>query len=48
MALPRMFVGFSSTDYRSYRLMRAWTAHENIDFDFADSQLDEAVNSENE
>jgi hypothetical protein len=31
-----------------YRLMCAWKAHEHIDFDFADFQLDEANNSENE
>jgi MTH538 TIR-like domain (DUF1863) len=28
--------------------MCAWKAHENIDFDFADFQLDEAIDSENE
>jgi hypothetical protein len=27
--------------------MCAWKAHEHIDFDFADFQLDEAINSEN-
>jgi MTH538 TIR-like domain (DUF1863) len=48
MALPRTFVGFSSTDIGYYRLMCAWKAHEHIDFDFADFQLDEAINSENE
>jgi hypothetical protein len=48
MALPRTFVGFSSTDIASYRLMCAWKAHENIDFDFCDCQLQTAINSENE
>jgi hypothetical protein len=47
MALPRTFVGFSSADIRSYRMMCAWKSHEHIDFDFADFQLDEAINSEN-
>jgi hypothetical protein len=47
MALPRTFVSFSSTHIRHYRLMCAWKAHEHIDFDFADFQLDEAINSEN-
>jgi len=28
--------------------MCAWKAHEHIDFNFADFQLDEAINSENE
>jgi hypothetical protein len=48
MPLPRTFVGFSSTDILHYRLMCAWKAHEHIDFDFADFQLDEAIDSENE
>jgi MTH538 TIR-like domain (DUF1863) len=48
MALPRTFVGFSSTDIHYYHLMCAWKEHEHIDFDFADFQLDEAINSENE
>ena len=47
MALTRTFVSFSSTDIGRYRLMCAWKAHEHIDFDFADFQLDEAINSEN-
>ena len=47
MALPRTFVSFSSTDIGRYHLMRAWKAHDNIDFDFADFQLDESVNSHN-
>ena len=45
MALPRTFVGFSSTDIGRYRMMMAWKANENIDFDFADFQLDDAINS---
>ncbi len=47
-ALPRTFVGFSSTDILQYHLMRAWKAHEHIDFNFADFQLDQAINSEDE
>lgn len=48
MALPRTFVGFSSTDILQFRLMQAWKANENIDFDFADFQLNDAINSQNE
>jgi hypothetical protein len=48
MGLPRTFVGFSSTDIRSYHLMLAWKEHEKIDFDFCDCQLQKALNSENE
>lgn len=48
MGLPRTFVGFSSTDIRYYRLMQAWKAHEHIDFDFADCQLENEVNSDDE
>ena len=48
MALPRTFVGFSSTDLNYYRLMLAWKAHEKIDFDFVDCQLQSELNSENE
>jgi hypothetical protein len=48
MGLPRAFVGFSSTDIRSYRLMQAWKANEHIDFNFADCQLGQEVDSENE
>src|SRR5438309_6013920 len=48
MPIPRTFVGFSRTDILQYRLMCASKAHEHIDFDFADFQLDEAINSENE
>jgi hypothetical protein len=40
-------VSFSSTDIGRYRLMCAWKAHEHIDFDFADFQVDEAINSRN-
>lgn len=43
-----MFVGFSSKDILQYRLMCAWKAHEHIDFDFADFQIDEAIASEDE
>ena len=48
MGLPRTFVGFSSTDIHNYRLMLAWKANKNIDFNFADCQLNREVNSENE
>ncbi len=48
MGLPRTFVGFSSTDIRYYRLMQAWKANDNIEFDFANCQLQTEVNSENE
>jgi hypothetical protein len=48
VALPRTFVGFSSTDIGHYRLMCAWKEHEHIDFDFADFQLEQAIDSENE
>ncbi|MCW5239090.1 TIR domain-containing protein [Verminephrobacter eiseniae] len=48
MGLPRTFVGFSSTDIRYYRLMQAWKANEHIDFNFADCQLDQEINSEDE
>lgn len=43
--LPRTFVSFSSADKHRFDLMRAWNAHEHIDFNFADFQLDEAINS---
>jgi hypothetical protein len=48
MALPRTFVGFSSTDIHYYWMMCAWKAHEDIDFNFADFQLDDAIDSEDE
>lgn len=48
MGLPRTFVSFSSTDIRYYRLMQAWKANENIDFNFTDCQLAQEINSENE
>lgn len=47
-SLPRTFVGFSSTDFGSYQLMRAWKAHDAIDFDFCDCQLHQEINSEDE
>ena len=47
LGLPRTFVSFSSTDKGRYDLMCAWKAHEYIDFNFADFQLDEAINSLN-
>lgn len=48
MALPRTFVGFSSTDLNYYRLMLAWKAHEHIEFDFVDCQLQTELDSDNE
>lgn len=48
MALPRTFVGFSSTDIGSYRLMLAWKANNNIDFNFTDCQLNSEINSNDE
>jgi MTH538 TIR-like domain (DUF1863) len=44
-SLSRTFVSFSSTDKSRYELMCAWKAHEHIAFNFADFQLDEAINS---
>jgi hypothetical protein len=48
VALPRTFVSFSSTDISHYHMMCAWKANEHIDFDFADFQLNSAIQSENE
>lgn len=48
MGLPRAFVGFSSTDLNYYRMMLAWKANERMDFNFADVQLEQEVNSEDE
>lgn len=48
MSLARTFVGFSSTDLKYYRTMQMWKAHEHIDFDFCDCQLQDALNSTNE
>jgi MTH538 TIR-like domain (DUF1863) len=45
MDIARTFVSFSSTDKYLYHLMTAWKANENIDFNFADFQLEEAINS---
>lgn len=45
--LARTFVSFSSADIQRYRMMMAWNANEHIDFNFADFQLDEAINSQN-
>jgi hypothetical protein len=45
--LPRTFVSFSSSDITYYRTMMMWNANEHIDFNFADFQLDEAINSQN-
>jgi hypothetical protein len=46
-ALARTFVSFSSADKSRYDLMRAWKAHEHINFNFADFQLEEAIKSQN-
>lgn len=48
MSLPRTFVGSSSTDIKAYHLMLAWKAHEHIDFDFCDCQLQNEIRSEDE
>lgn len=48
MGLPRTFVGFSSTDIHWFRLMLAWKENEHIDFNFANLQLQNEINSENE
>ena len=48
MGLPRTFVGFSSTDIKSYWLMTAWKAHQHIDFNFVDCQLSAELRSEDE
>ena len=48
MALPRTFVGCSSTDILSYRLMCAWKHEAHIDFDFCDCQLQDALDPSNE
>lgn len=48
MGLPRTFVGFSSTDLHYYRLMLAWKQNEHIDFNFADCQLEQEIDSDNE
>ena len=48
MGLPRTFVGFSSTDIKSYWLMRAWKENKHVDFNFADCQLSDGIDSENE
>ena len=45
--LARTFVSFSSADKSRYDLMCAWKAHDHIPFNFADFQLDEAINSQN-
>ena len=48
MAIPRTFVGFSSTDIHYYRLMQAWKENQHIDFNFTDCQLSDEINSEDE
>ena len=48
MGLSNAFVGFSSTDIDDYRLIQAWRANNNIDLDFNDCQLNDALASENE
>lgn len=48
MGLPRTFVGFSSTDRHMYELMGAWRKNSRFDFNFADCQLNMAINSEDE
>jgi hypothetical protein len=48
MALPRTFIGFSSTDIHYYRLMQAWKSNSNIDFNFTDCQLQTEIYSDSE
>ncbi len=48
MGLPRTFVGFSSTDIHYYHLMLAWKENEHVDFNFANCQLAQEINSEDE
>jgi len=48
MGLPTCYVGFSSTDIKYYHMMCAWKKNTNIDFNFRDCQLNDAINSENE
>lgn len=48
MGLPRTFVGFSSTDRHMYELMGAWRKNTHLDFNFADCQLNMALDSEDE
>ena len=48
MTSARTLVSFSSADIAHYHTMRAWTANDHIDFNFADFQLDESINSQNE
>lgn len=48
MGLVRAYVGFSSTDIPSYRVMQMWKANEHIDFNFTDCQLEKSIDSENE
>jgi hypothetical protein len=48
LALPRAFVGFSSTDILSYRVMCAWQAREHIAFQFCDCQHTDAILSHSE
>ncbi|KJZ64425.1 hypothetical protein VD17_17975 [Pseudomonas fluorescens] len=48
MGLPRTFVGFSSTDRNMYELMGAWRKNSRFEFNFADFQLNMAINSEDE
>ena len=48
MGLSNAFVSFSSTDIDDYRLMQTWRANNNIDLDFNDCQLNDALASEDE
>jgi len=48
VGLPRTFVGFSSTDIHYYRMMLAWKANTNIDFNFTNCQLHREIRSEDE
>ena len=48
MGLIPIFVGFSSTDIGHFNLMQAWKAHDKIEFNFRDCQLEQAIRSEDE
>lgn len=48
MELPRTFVSFSSTDEKHYAMTDAWRANEHIDFNFADFQIEEAIQSQDQ
>jgi hypothetical protein len=48
MGAPRVFVGFSSTDFEKYQTLRLWQGNENIEFEYCSVQLERGLNSSNE